>query len=283
MIRRHLTRRRWLEMTAGTAGTVLLNRAAAGNAAPEGMVPVPAGSFLMGTDPEEAELLAARYGHHPSWLSGETPRRRIDLPVFWIDRHPVTNADYARFISATGRRPPPHWNGNQPPDRLLSHPVTLVDHAEATAYARWLGKRLPTEAEWEKAARGTDGRQYPWGNAFDPEACHFDRGGTPVDTPSAVPHHLQEEVGRATRGAPAGTCPVGAHPRGASPYGVLDLIGNVAEWCADSPGPGSAIVKGGCWLTTSPLNLRAAVRILSGFANNKLAFLGFRCVQEVRG
>lgn len=246
-----------------------------------GMILIPAGPFLMGTKPEKAEELARRWGHHPSWLAGEVPERRIELPAYWIDKYPVTNREYSAFVRATGRRPPPHWRGREPPPELLEHPVTMVDLADANAYAAWAGKRLPTEAEWEKAARGQDGRQYPWGDAFDPEACHFDRGGPAPAVPSSVPKHL-ENVLRASERLPSGTAPVTAHPKGASPYGVMDLVGNAAEWCSDSPGPGSAIVKGGCWLTTCPLNLRAPARNMSGFANNRLAFVGFRCAKDAK-
>ncbi len=245
------------------------------------MVLIPAGPFLMGTSREEAEKLARRYGHHPSWLEGEVPKRRIELPAYLIDKYPVTNRDYTAFVRAARHRPPPHWRGGEPPPELLDHPVTMVDLADAKAYAAWAGKRIPTEAEWEKAARGEDGRTYPWGDGFDPEACHFDRGGPAVETPSSIPKHLEGAL-RMPERLPTGTAPVAAHPKGASPYGVLDRVGNVAEWCADSPGPGSAIVKGGSWLTSCPLNLRAAARGLSGFANNRLAFVGFRCAKEVR-
>ncbi len=276
------SRRRWLEAAFAGSGALVVLRGASSETVSTEMVRIPGGPFLMGTTEAEATALAREHGHHPSWLAGELPQRQVDVAAFQIDRFPVTNAAYARFVAATGHQPPLHWGAHRPPERLLDHPVTMVDHADATAFARWAGKRLPTEAEWEKAARGENGLRYPWGDRFDPQACHFDAGGDPVKTPSSVPHHLLEEAGRNTRELPGGTCPVDAHPRGASPYGVMDLVGNAAEWCADSPGPGSAIVKGGCWLTTSPLNLRPAGRTMSGFANNKLAFVGFRCVQEVR-
>lgn len=223
----------------------------------EDMVVIPAGPFLMGTSEDDAARLAREYGYHPSWLRGETPQRRVETPVYAIDRHPVTNAQYARFCEATGYTIPTHWGGPTPPERIRDHPVVTVNRADALAYAAWAGKRLPMETEWEKAARGPEGLMYPWGNSFDPEACCWNRTFA------------------------EGPMPVDAHPKGASPYGVMDLVGNVAEWCGDGPGSGSAFIKGGCFLARSPLNLRAASRLMSGFDNNRSLFCGFRCVKEV--
>jgi formylglycine-generating enzyme required for sulfatase activity len=235
--------------------------AAAEITAVEGMVLIPEGVFPMGTSPAEAAELARRHGYHPSWFSGEVPRREVRLAAYWIDRYPVTNAQFHAFCQATGYAARPHWHGPEPPAGLRDHPVVCVNRADCLAYAAWVGKRLPAEAEWEKAARGAHGLTYPWGNAFDPDACCWNRsrgGGSPR------------------------TDPVTAHPNGASPYGVLDLVGNAAEWCADSPGPGSGIIKGGCWLNRDPLTLRPAGRNLSGFDNNPLDFYGFRCAKEAR-
>lgn len=224
------------------------------------MILIPAGPFIMGTSQEEAERLASEAGFHPSWLSGEVPRQVVDLPAYAIDRCPVTNREYHRFCSETGYPPRMHWPGGRPPGEILDHPVTFVNLMDAQAYADWAGKRLPSEAEWEKAARGPDGLMYPWGNEFNPDACRWN-------------------VAPGERGPK--TAPVTTHPSGASPYGVLDMVGNVGEWCADSPGPGSAIIKGGAWCMTRPVNLRPAARNMSGFANNASDFYGFRCARDV--
>jgi formylglycine-generating enzyme required for sulfatase activity len=254
-----MTRREWL-VTAGIAGVSLstMSLLAVPTEAEDQMVMIPAGPFLMGTSPEEAERLARKFQCHVSWLGGEAPQRTVTLPAFRMDKYPVTNQSYAAFVAATGHQAPYHWPEGKPPASLLDHPVVRVSRGDAFAYAKWAGKRLPTAAEWEKAARGAEGRLYPWGNRFDARACQHDPGGV---TP------------------PTGTAPVAAHPRGASPYGVMDLAGNVAEWCANGPGAGSAYLKGGCWLAASPLALRSAAMSLSGFDNNQLDYIGFRCVQ----
>ena len=259
------SRRTWIRTTAeGAAGCLCLASTSSGAAEavpPDRMVIIPAGPFLMGTTQEDAQRLAREYGYDVSWLGGETPQRRLELPGFAIDTYPVTNRQFARYCEATDARPPRMlWRGKTPPDRLLDHPVIFVDHATARAYAKWAGKRLPTEAEWEKAARGPDGRLFPWGSRFEPDACQWNRD-------------------RTDRGP--GTARVDAHPGGASVYGVMDMVGNVAEWCQDGPGPSSRAIKGGCWLTEVIINLRPACRTMSGFPNNRSAFYGFRCAKDV--
>lgn len=223
-------------------------------------IQIPAGRATVGTTKSEAKAVAETQGYHPSWFASETPPRTVDLPAFRIDRYPVTNREYHAFCEATGYEPRAHWGGSEPPSALLDHPVTCVTLADARAYAKWVNKRLPTEAEWEKAARGTEHRAFPWGDVFDPEACCWGRSPT-------------GENGR--------TDPVTAHPSGESPYGVRDLVGNVGEWCLDGPGEGSAYIKGGAWLTTDPVNLRPAARNMSGYDRNDSPFYGFRCVEEV--
>jgi len=257
------TRREWLAGTAGGIAAWAVGLTSAGAWAEGGsseMIVIPAGPFLKGTTAEQAEALAHARGYHPSWLSGEVPKRRIELPAFAIDRHPVTNAQYAEFCRATGHRSPVHFNGAEPPPDMLRHPVILVNRPDARAYAAWAGKRLPTEDEWEKAARGEQGLLYPWGDEFDPEACRWNRDGGPHG---------------------AGPAAVGYYPQGASPYGVEDMAGNVAEWCEDGPSPAVGYIKGGCWYTEDPTNLRPAARNMSGFDTNVSTYYGFRCAKEV--
>ena len=220
------------------------------------MILIPAGAFPMGTSEREATRLAAAYGYHISWFIGEILQRSVYVDAFYIDKFPVTNAQYAEFADATGHPPPAFWPDGTLPTEKRNHPVTGVNQDDAWAYAKWAGKRLPTEAEWEKAARGINGLRFPWGNQFDPEVCCW---------------------GRSNREGPAA---VGSYPEGASPYGVMDMVGNVAEWCADAPGPGAAFIKGGCYLTKSIVNLRPAARNMSGFTNNRSMFYGFRCAKE---
>ncbi|MEK6709404.1 MAG: SUMF1/EgtB/PvdO family nonheme iron enzyme, partial [Nitrospinota bacterium] len=183
------------------------------------MVLVPAGPFLRGArEPSGRE-------------KDDVPARTLHLDAFHLDRFEVSNGAYARFVEATGRRPPAWeppisrreepagdwsrfaWEGGRPSPGASDLPVTLVSWFDAEAYCAWAGKRLPTEAEWEKAARGAEGRTYPW-------------GGEPPE-------------GRANfGGAHPGPLPPGSFPGGASPYGVMDLAGNVAEWVADYYGRG---------------------------------------------
>lgn len=169
------------------------------------LLPVPAGHFWMGSD--------SRYDKRA--FGTEMPQHRVYLTAYRIGKYPVTNAEYACFVAATNRPAPGHWSGGEPLSGKLNHPVVYVTWHDVRAYCDWLSEqtgrtiRLPTEAEWEKAARGTDGRIYPWGNAEpDEKRCNF-----------------AMKVGDTTQ--------VGRYPDGASPYGCLDMAGNVREWTSN--------------------------------------------------
>jgi formylglycine-generating enzyme required for sulfatase activity len=216
------------------------------------MVLVPAGEFWMGSDNR----------------GDESPRHRVYLDGFYIDKVPVTNALYERFMRATSRQQPWYWT-----DRKFNgptQPVVGVSWHDADAYCRWAGKRLLTEAEWEKAARGTDGREYPWGDQWDPSRANS----------------LESKLDRTTT--------VGSYPSGASPYGALDMAGNVWQWVADwydkdyyqrSParnptGPESGqprVLRGGSW-GYNPVDLRSAYRFYVTPGNRNL-LIGFRCAR----
>ena len=188
------------------------------------MIIVPAGSFLMGTKPEELDDLFVlmekeKRGMPYEQRLREAPQFEIYLPVYGISRYPVTNAQYAAFIADTNYESPAHWSGSEPPKELANHPVVYVAWLDAVAYCKWLSRvtgkhyRLPTEAEWEKAARGTDARRYPWGHEWNPDLCNN------VET------------------GPRTTTSVGLFsPEGDSPYGCTDMIGNVWEWCSSRYG-----------------------------------------------
>lgn len=174
---------------------------AARAAAPAGMVLIPAGNFLMGTNTGD------RKGDNvPRTYDDARPEHTVTLSAFYIDKTEVTNAEYLRFCQATHYPVPPGWEKGTYPAGQSDYPVTRVSWYEAEAFAQWTGKRLPTEAEWEKAARGTDGRSYPWGNDWKDSNLVWDRSG-----PDRV----------------------GSKPQGASPYGILDMAGNVLEWTSD--------------------------------------------------
>jgi formylglycine-generating enzyme required for sulfatase activity len=185
------------------------------------IVIIPAGEFLMGST---------------SGPPDEQPQRRVYLDTFALDRYEVANTQYHRFLQATGRLAPPYWTGDAYPRHQADFPVVGVSWQDAADYCTWAGKRLPTEAEWERACRGDAGQTYPWGELWDPQRANVDRT---IEHSQATPRAAawDEAWGRlqATTPAPGnpGLRPVGSYLTGASPYGVLDLVGNAAEWEAD--------------------------------------------------
>jgi len=200
----------------------------------------------------------------------------LDVPAFFIDRHLVTNADFARFLTATGYRPrDPHnflrrWGGKRrPPRKLAGKPVVWISRDEAMRYCRWAGKRLPHEWEWQYAAQGKDGRLYPWGDEWNP---------------SAVP-----AVDRGRTMAPL--VDVGKHPAGASPFGVQEMVGHVWQWTdafADAH-TRSAIVRGGSaywpfglhWYFPRSYRLDAHGKyLLMAESRDRSGAIGFRCVVD---
>jgi len=217
---------------------------------------VPAGSFTMGDD-EEA------------------PQRQIYLGAFYLDRYEITTGRYAKFLKATGSvRPPLGWE-TLDLARGSDLPVTGVDWRDADAYCRWTGRRLPTEAEWEKGARGTDARRYPWGDA----SPTLDHANYQNASPSAYD---------------GGLAAVGSHPAGMSPYGIDDLAGNAAEWVADwyaeafpandvrdpkGPANGSArVIRGGGRFDPAE-RIKAAKRWYAS-PDTQGEDIGFRCARD---
>jgi formylglycine-generating enzyme required for sulfatase activity len=182
--------------------------------------------------------------------------RDIDLPAFYLAKTPVTNAQYRKYLEANPKLRKPEYLDDER-FRGDEQPVVGIDAGEAEAYCRWAGLRLPTEWEWEKGARGTGGHRYPWGNKPEP-------------TPELA--NFGMNVGQPT--------PVGSYPKGASPYGLLDMAGNVWEWTASCYGEGKGMrtVRGGSFLD-GPQFLRAAIRY--GYHPDYRGHLiGFRCAQD---
>ena len=261
----------------------------AADAALPGVVEIPAGAFVAGSDRAERDaayrLDEAAYGHavtrEQRWYGAERARGPAQTAAYATMVTPITNRQYAAFVAATGHRAPdvdratwkayrlihPYeqtrrfaWLDGHPPAGRADHPVVLVSQADAKAYADWLSERsgqtwrLPTELEWEKSARG-DGRAFPWGESFDSARLNSHDAG------------------------PFDTTPVGRYPAGASPHGVLDAAGQVYEWTATEAGARRAIVKGGSWDDKGCGVCRPAARH-GRPVGIKHILIGFRLVRE---
>jgi len=245
------------------------------------MVKVEAGEFIMGSDKGD---------------DNEKSIHRVDLDAFMMGKYPVTNEEFKLFVDDGGYSNKDYWTEEgwkwKEKEKVLepeywrtgkwnrpNFPVVGVSWYEAAAYANWLSKkkgknyRLPTEAEWEKAARGTDGREYPWGNEFDKNKCN------------------SRECGLKRTG------PVGIFPNGKSPYGCMDMAGNVFEWCLDwhnddyykksptknptGPSKGSfRVLRGGCWFFGAS-SCRAAFRGGGRLPDLPDVFVGFRLLRSL--
>lgn len=250
--------RSYITLTRRAAPDIAAGRRARLPYEPE-LLPVPAGPFLMGTSQEQAAALKKEYNWAKELnFEDEHPQHTVTLPAFEIGKYPVTNAEYAEFVKATGQRAPDHWRGGALPENLADHPVVNVTWRDALAYVTWLREltgqpyRLPTEAEWEKAARGTEGRLWPWGDDWQPERGNLKPNG------------------------PGETTSVGQYsPAGDSPYGCADMAGNVWEWCSSlyKPYPYQGddgrenleeddvrVLRGGSWYNDNPAFARCAYR-----------------------
>jgi formylglycine-generating enzyme required for sulfatase activity/energy-coupling factor transporter ATP-binding protein EcfA2 len=229
------------------------------------MLEIPAGKFIMGSDEEEYNWIRNNLFEIPeSWVSRERPKHKVYLPKYFIDRYPVTNAEYKEFD-----------RNHEFKKGLENHPVTNVSLNDAISFTKWLGKRIPTEAEWEKAARGIDDRRFPWGNEFDVKKCNSSESGIGMTTP------------------------VDKYSTGQSPFGCYDMSGNVFEWTIShcKPYPYSQnkrtrqetkgrseeqyikyrVLKGGAFSYNLTL-MRVSMRYAYYSDDHRASSVGFRCV-----
>jgi gamma-glutamyl hercynylcysteine S-oxide synthase len=247
---------------------------------PEGMVKIPGSDFVFRVAGIEVEG-SDDVGVDMQYPWEDTPRRfhehRLGIKPFYIDKYPVTNAEFKKFLDATQYHPKDDlnylkdWTNGSYPEGWDNKPVTWVSLEDARAYAKWAGKRLPHEWEWQFAAQGTDGRTYPWGNAWDARA---------VPAP---------DLGRTMRGPDN----VDAHPSGAGPFGVMDLVGNVWQWTDEyvDEHTRAAILRGGSYyqpqgsiwyFPQAYKNDNHGKLLLMAPSYDRSGALGFRCVKDTK-
>jgi formylglycine-generating enzyme required for sulfatase activity len=255
------------------------------------MVLIPAGEFLMGSSQEQIYTYLKDFDGVPfDAFQAEIPQRQIALDVYYIDQYEVSYRLYRQFLESTGRTAPKFWED----DRLHQpdHPVLGVTWYDATAYCTWAGKRLPTEAEWEKAARGPQGNAYPWGSSWDPKRTNTASYWAGKSFPSIA--KWAEWMQTALDQRKAGPVEIGEFSSGISPYGVHDMAGNVSEWVFDwytpyerqptlihnPKGADSGTMKvhrGGSWSVTS-IFARSAYRARENPERGS-PYIGMRCAK----
>ncbi len=239
------------------------------------MVWVPAGEFIMGSTDEQVAAEVRELDGAPITAFGldeEKPQRRVYLDGYWMYKNEVTVAQYRRFCKATKREMPkaPEWGWKE------NHPIVNVSWQDAFDYSKWAEAVLPTEAQWEKAARGTDGRKYPWGNEWDASKCANGVNGK-LKSPK----------------------PVGSFASDVSPYGCMDMASNVMEWCSDwyvsdyyrtapaqnPAGPSdqsnvsdARVLRGGSWFQNLDIRFRSAARNKTD-PKDRFYLIGFRCAR----
>jgi formylglycine-generating enzyme required for sulfatase activity len=235
------------------------------------MILIPAGPFTMGSN---------------EGLPNERPEHQVSLDVYYIDQYEITAGRYQKFIESANRNVPPTWD-DEAAQSLSDHPAVGMSWSAAAAYCKWVGRRLPTEAEWEKAARGTDGRRYPWGH-MQPfvDIANYNRGLWVSEAVTLVPVNSGTEGMSVRHGLKEG---------GKSPYGLFHMAGNAAEWVADwydrefylktpdknPTGPANGekrVIRGGSWA-----DLPTALRVTARFSAEpefEDRTIGFRCAMD---
>jgi len=238
------------------------------------LVLIPAGEFVMGADKDDQQA-----------KQNEKPAHRVQLDAYYINKYEVTYRQYKKFLKESGYKPVGNWDRFDLPE-YKDHPGMNVTFPDAQAYCRWAGLNLPTEAQWEMAARGTENRKYPWGNQWDPNKCN--------NSETKDPHiirkmnHIQDK---------RGSLPPGSVPADVSPFGIMDMAGNINEWCSDwykssyyktSPSfnprghdkGAERVIRGGSW-SLPPSRCRASAR-WSGSVDSDLDDYGFRCCLTIK-
>ena len=229
-----------------------------------GMVLIPAQRVVVGTNERQRQELAKRFDCHPTWLGDDLPQHETALPAFWIDRHPVTNAQYLAFVEATGHGRPSWWGrwGGTFPAEYADHPVAGVSGTDASSYAKWAGKRLLTAEGWEAAIGDPNRAPFPWGRDWP--------GRLELHRPARIFWELP------------GTRPVGTGGCGHSTTGVEDFAGQVLEWVSDvrpHHGVQFQLMKAANWFQEDPLSFRTAAGWWP-YEGWRSSFTGFRCALD---